>query len=35
MMGNRGPGGVGEGKVRDPTTGEVFGEGEIRKVFVS
>lgn len=30
-----GVGGVGEGEVRDPTTGEVFGWGEVRKVYIS
>jgi macrophage erythroblast attacher len=37
MVGSRGGvgGGVGEGKVRDPTTGEVYSESEVRKVFIS
>ncbi len=30
-----GVGGVGAGEVRDPTTGEVFSWGEVRKVYIS
>ena len=27
--------GIGEGQVKDPTTGEVFEEGKVRKVYIS
>ena len=30
-----GVGEIGEGDVRDPTTGEVFNWGEVRKVYIS